>query len=153
MLMLNGQPFSAGRAHFADELPEGPEGTNKVYLKFQVEGLDAPLMGVLDTGAPWSCLDPEVAEAVRATDAAGEPKRIRTHAGVFDGKLVRLTVTLLADEGESWSVDSTVFVPTDPGWPKGRSFLGYGGLLERIRFALDPSVNDFYFGPSTSLEE
>jgi len=28
------------------------------------------------------------------------------------------------------------------------TFLGYSGLLDRIRFALDPQANDFYFGAS-----
>jgi hypothetical protein len=27
------------------------------------------------------------------------------------------------------------------------TFLGYSGLLERIRFAVDPQQNNFYFGP------
>jgi hypothetical protein len=26
------------------------------------------------------------------------------------------------------------------------TFLGYMGLLERIRFAIDPQANQFYFG-------
>ena len=31
--------------------------------------------------------------------------------------------------------------PINPPW-------GYGGLLERVRFAVDPQENFFYFGPS-----
>ena len=27
--------------------------------------------------------------------------------------------------------------------------LGYGGLLERIRFAVDPAINSFFFGTVT----
>jgi hypothetical protein len=29
-----------------------------------------------------------------------------------------------------------------------RKFSGNGGLLERVRFAVDPQENFFYFGPS-----
>ncbi len=32
-------------------------------------------------------------------------------------------------------------------WPPGKTFLGYSGLLDSIRFALDPQRNHFYFGP------
>lgn len=32
-----------------------------------------------------------------------------------------------------------------PEWRRG-NFLGYEGFLNRIRFAIDPSDNSFYFG-------
>jgi hypothetical protein len=51
---------------------------------------------------------------------------------------------LLADTGEPLDVPATVFVT--PDWP-GPNFLGYQGLLQRIRFAVDPESNRFYFGP------
>ena len=65
----------------------------------------------------------------------------------FDGE----TVFALLDTGASWSVlnaelaqvESTVFV--SPEWPEG-NFIGYSGLLERIRFAIDPGSNSFVFG-------
>ena len=50
---------------------------------------------------------------------------------------------LHADEGESLDVEATVF--QSPDW-RGPSFLGYQGLLQRIRFAVDPETNLFYFG-------
>jgi hypothetical protein len=59
---------------------------------------------------------------------------------------VPVQLTLLADEGDSLDVDAAVFVATGDEYPVGRSFLGYAGLLERIRFALDPQTNQFYFG-------
>ena len=64
--------------------------------------------------------------------------------GVFRGQLYRGLITLLADEGSPLDVEATVFVT--PDWP-GPNFLGYQGLLQRIRFAVDPESNRFYFGP------
>jgi hypothetical protein len=32
-----------------------------------------------------------------------------------------------------------------PQW-RGSNFLGYEGVLDRIRFAVDPRANLFYFG-------
>jgi len=52
-------------------------------------------------------------------------------------------LTLLADEGESFELDTTLFASRE--WSLG-NFIGYAGFLERIRFAVDPSTNDFYFG-------
>lgn len=37
-------------------------------------------------------------------------------------------------------------VDTGAAWPDGMSFLGYSGLLDSLRFAVDPQANDFYFG-------
>jgi hypothetical protein len=55
-------------------------------------------------------------------------------------------MTLIADDGDSLRIDATVFVSSD--WPRmAGTFLGYSGLLERIRFAVDPQKNDFFFGP------
>ena len=51
--------------------------------------------------------------------------------------------TLVADEGDSVEVDSTVFVSVNG--PAG-NFIGYTGFLERIRFAIDPQDNAFIFG-------
>jgi hypothetical protein len=53
-------------------------------------------------------------------------------------------VLILADEGDSLEVDAVVFVSKD--WPAGKNFVGYSGLLESIRVALDPQANHFYFG-------
>jgi hypothetical protein len=68
---------------------------------------------------------------------------LSTRLGVFQGTLYRGQVTLPADEGESLDLDATVFVC--PDWP-GPNFLGYQGLLQRVRFAVDPESNTFYFG-------
>jgi hypothetical protein len=41
---------------------------------------------------------------------------------------------------DPWSI-----LRSSPDW-RGPNFLGYQGLLQRIRFAVDPEVNLFYFG-------
>jgi hypothetical protein len=54
------------------------------------------------------------------------------------------SITFLSDQGDPLDTYGTFFV--SPDWP-GHTFLGYSGLLDSIRFALDPQVNHFYFGP------
>ena len=92
---------------------------------------------LVDTGAAWSCLDREVAQEAW---------------GSFRGELLRAKITILAEEGESLEIEGTVFVPVDAGWPAGRSVSGYGGGLDRMRFAVDAQRNAFYFGPSVAQE-
>jgi hypothetical protein len=55
--------------------------------------------------------------------------------------------TLVSHEGDSIEIEATVFVSRE--WPSG-NFIGYAGLLERIRFAIDPASNSFFFGAISS---
>ena len=144
MLTLNGENFTTGRARFLDRLPADPEATSKIYIKVRPGDLQTTLLAQLDTGSPWSVLDPEVADAVGLFELAGEPKKLSSHGYTFDGHLIRVPVLILADEGDSLEVDAVVFVSKD--WPPGKNFVGYSGLLESIRVALDPQANYFYFG-------
>lgn len=65
----------------------------------------------------------------------------------LDGLIFPLNVTLKAEFGEELDVDATVFVPdSEYLWGDFPSFIGLGGFLERIRFAIDPNMDTFYFG-------
>ena len=57
---------------------------------------------------------------------------------------MRVPLTFEADEGAPLVTEATFFVSAD--WPEGMTFLGYSGLLDSMRFALDPQANHFYFG-------
>jgi hypothetical protein len=146
VLTLDGAPFTSGRTRFLDASLEGAEPTAKIYVKILPEGVESPVVAQLDTGAPWSILETEIAEAIGVLDEGGVPTTISSRVGDVSGHLVRIPLTLLADEGSSLGIDATVFVSRE--WPRG-SFLGYSGLLESIRFALDPQANQFYFGGYT----
>jgi len=51
-------------------------------------------------------------------------------------------------QGQDLEIEATVFVPTLPPGETWRhpNFIGLSGFLERIRFAVDPEENAFYFG-------
>lgn len=147
--MLNtsdGAQFATGRARFFDEDASALEGTAKIFVKIEPSNLGSPILAQLDTGCPWSIIKPEIAEAIKLTDEEGQPQSLSTRFGTVDGQLKRTSITILADDGNSIDVEATVFVPTE--WTAG-NFLGYCGLLERVRFALDPQENFFYFGACT----
>ena len=149
MLKLDGEDFTCGRSRFADRLPEGEEPTAKIYVKIIPGNLEFPVLAQLDTGAPWSVLAPEIADAVGVLNKAGEPLTLQTRLGRLEGRLVKVSLTIVADEGDSLNMESSVFVSQQ--WPNGKNFLGYSNLLDSIRFALDPQANHFYFGPYTTL--
>ncbi|HXV78288.1 MAG TPA: hypothetical protein VEG60_00265 [Candidatus Binatia bacterium] len=142
---LDGADFATGRARFLDEDTSSLEGTAKIFVKIEPSNLGFPVLAQLDTGCPWSILKPEIAQAINLMDEEGHPQSLSTRLGLVSGQLKRTSITIIADDGNSMDVEATVFVSAD--WRAG-NFLGYGGLLERVRFAVDPQENLFYFGPS-----
>jgi hypothetical protein len=142
----DGQPFCTGRSIYLDHLGAGAEPTAKIFVKVQPAGLDVVVLAQLDTGSAYTVLDPDIAAGAGVATDSGEAITLSTRGGSVPGHLVTHAVTLLADDGDSLEIDGLVFVPSGD-WPfAGRSFLGYSGFLERIRVAIDPQVNHFYFG-------
>lgn len=138
--------FACGRSLFLDSLKEAPETTAKVFVKICLNGeIESSVYAQVDTGAAWSILAPSDADRLGLLGQPGTPMILSTHLGCIKGALVRLPIRFLADEGESLDTEGTFLI--SPDWPPGRTFLGYSGLLDSIRFALDPQVNHFYFGP------
>ncbi len=100
---------------------------------------------MVDTAAPWCILESDLARAAeRHLESLSDIASIDSRLGRFTGRLYRGTTTVLAQEGEALAVDSTFFL--SPEWPGG-NFVGYQGFLERFRFAVDPGLNRFFFGP------
>jgi hypothetical protein len=106
---------------------------------------------LLDTGAQWSVLGGTLLQTLAGDlEDLGETVDIGTRFGRFSGTLCRLDVTFVADPGlgRNLRIDATVLAV--PDWP-GPVVLGYLGLLERARLALDPSVDGrsiLFFGRS-----
>jgi hypothetical protein len=143
MLKLDNLDFTTGRAKFFDQAPGTDEPTAKVYVPIGFSGVEGHSLAQLDTGAAWSILQVPVAELLGVLDGDGHPTTVLTHGGPVKGRLERVPLTLVADEGSSLEVDATFLVSRE--W-QGGTFLGYTGLLEKIRIALDPPANLFYFG-------
>jgi len=137
--------FATGRSKFLDRVSWHREHTAKIYVEILIDGLVETVFAQVDTGAAWSILSPDLAReaGIRAED--GDPAILSTRFGIQRGHIVRVAFSLVADEGEFLRTTGAFFV--SPDWPPRQAFLGYSGLLDSIRFALDPQVNDFYFGP------
>jgi hypothetical protein len=143
MLFLGEEIFAVGRLRFADGVPGSHERSAKLHVPLSIGSVT--VLAQLDTGAAWTMLGAELAGSVGLLGGQGPVVRLSTRAGDFEGRLERVHVTLIAEEGESLDVDATVFVSAD--WA-GPNFLGWSGFLDRVRFAVDPSERRyFYFGP------
>jgi hypothetical protein len=143
MLRLNGESFASGFSRFRDHGSDALEPTAKVFVKVDFSDLDTTLLAQLDTGAAYSTLETHVAEALDLLDGNGQQVTIDTRLGSCHGRLERVPITLVADEGEALDIEAVFFVSKE--W-LGKTFLGYTGLLNHIRMALDPGNNHFYFG-------
>ncbi|MCS6327141.1 MAG: hypothetical protein H8K06_08665 [Nitrospira sp.] len=131
-------------ASFFDQSESLQGPTSKIWVRIEPDSLGQAVLAQVDTGAAWSILDADIAEALDLFDDQGEIVPISTRAGSFKFRLKNIPVQILAQQGDSLLVNAIVAV--ERGWRYG-NFLGYTGFLERVKFAVDPASNLFYFGP------
>lgn len=137
--------FAEGCSYYLDHYP-GETTSSKIVLSVQIDHT-VLLTAIVDTGAPWSIFDPEILRFLEInTDQGYYPKEgLNIRGETHHGMLVRIPITLVADEGKDLTIETTVFIPDTDSW-HDPNFLGLEGCLSRIRFAIDPSENLFYFG-------
>jgi len=146
--LLISNEFAIGVIRYRDSYP-GQNQITRIVIPVVVAGRLA-VPAIVDTGSPWCILDPELVAQlglVEATSYTAEEKLIVRGIG-YGGRLLRMGLALQADEGESLDIEATVFVPLlsfGEIWPHP-NFIGLDGFLNRIRFAIDPAENAFYFG-------
>ena len=141
--------FASGVTRYEDHYP-GYEESARVVIEVHVES-GYPVPAIVDTAAPWCVLDPEIVQRLQAFGPVDyDPTtRLIIRQGSFEGRLLKLNLSLQAEQGDDLLVDATVFVPSlgrGEQWPHP-NFIGLDGFLSRIRFAVAPSENAFYFGP------
>lgn len=140
-----GESFATGVSAYLDAHPEIRDPLPRVYVEIYLEGMNESFMALLDTGGHYCILQPDIVKKLqgglidRLTSA-----ELHTARGKIHGDLYSHRVTLLAQRGDSLEIEAAVFV--SPDW-QGPNLIGYVGVLDRIRFAVDPGGNRFYFGP------
>ncbi len=144
--------FVSGMLHYDDFYAELNDMFARFVIRFKIEGRHSPVKAIVDTGAQWCVFDPVLLhqnELDMSLDDDTNVYRLMVRGTIYEGQLIRVGITLEAEYGDDLDVDATVFVPTldpDDVWP-WPNFLGLEGLLNRIRRAIDPTENAFYFGP------
>ena len=144
MLMLEGEPFVCDVADYVEEDPSLDSKQAAVYVSILLGGSrNIETLARVDPATPWVVLNSEISEQLGLTGVSDE-LFLHTAVGTKRGRLDTCPITLAGEHGNGLEVEATVFVCDD--WTRG-NFLGYAGLLSRIRFALDPQYLKFYFGP------
>ncbi|MDH3605006.1 MAG: hypothetical protein OEU26_35870 [Candidatus Tectomicrobia bacterium] len=149
----DGQAFATGAAPYGYRSATPQETTPRVVLSVEIEGFKTEAM--VDTGGVFLVCHPEVALQARleTSDAVSDTLEILFRGVFVRGRLYRLNLTLVAEIGTTLDFQATVFVPESEDaeqWGEIPSILGMYGCLERIRFAVDPDTETFYFGPTAS---
>lgn len=147
-LLLASSGMTFGLTRYTDHFPGDSEQHARIVIPVRIAGDRIPV--ILDTGAPWCVLSPQLIASLIATRQAEYmlDARYLVRGITYDGALFRLEIRFGDDLGNDVSVDATVFVPTlEPGTPwLHPNFIGLDGCLNRIWFTVDPVENVFYFG-------
>lgn len=153
LTFANGAPFADSWARFSEESAQRAGDARKIYARVRDGGRPNGLsfLAMVDTGAAWTHLHHELAEALGLFDEDGEPAKISTSRGAIDGLLVKCPIILCADHGPELTVHATVHA--SKAWD-GPNILGYSGLLAHLRFAFEPAFSGstldqprWFFGP------
>jgi hypothetical protein len=147
LALASGGLFATGQCRFTPRLAAVEDRLTRVFVQLQIG--DVTTSAVLDTGGVYLVLSPLVGEALSLDRAESlGTDRLVVRGFVMKGTIHRVGVTFPAVHGSSLTFEATAFLPElAPGedWPLP-SFLGWQGCLERIRFAVDPADEVFYFG-------
>ncbi len=143
----DGTPFSHGASRYLYQPAVEGEESLRIFVPIRIG--EQRTIAALDTGGAYFVCDPELAAGMGLDAATALMTRgLRVRGMRYEGALHRESLTLVAEKGQSVPIEVTVFVPhLTPGqeWHLP-SFLGLHGCLERLRFAVDPGAEMFYFG-------
>ena len=145
----NGELFALGMTGYDYRPATSHETTPRLVLEVEIEGILAE--AIVDTGGVYLFCNPHIARrlSLAPTEALSGVQAILFRGVFVHGRLYRLTLTLLADDGEDVTIQTTAFVPEPDEaehWGDMPCILGLYGCLERMRFAVDPYAERFDFG-------
>lgn len=148
----NGEKFSDGAMPYEYRPATHAESTPRIVLTIAIGSFETSAF--VDTGGVYFICAPQIARRLQLT-ATGvvASEKLRWRNRTLSGVLHRIPVTFYASEGASLTIEVTAFVPViEPEeWnDELPCVLGMSGCLERLRFAVDPSTNTFYFGELAS---
>jgi hypothetical protein len=133
------QQFSGRAQYYADR----PLNQHLLFVAIACLVGSQPLDALVDTAAQWCMLPETVAGGIEyAVSDEESDARVHTRFGTVAGRLVRIPTRLRAQEGRDLEIEATWFISDE--W-LGPPVIGWKGCLERLRFALDPSDESFYF--------
>jgi len=140
----SGVEFASGVARYSLQPVPDP----KLSVQVEIDGIQT--LAVVDTAAPYLVCSLWMATELHLSlDARIGLREVRTNRGLLRGGLYRVAMKVLAAQGIGVEIQATAMVPhaDQEHWRDAPTFLGFDGCLERLRFAVDPAEEKFYFGP------
>lgn len=149
LLTANGEIFTTSITPYSYR-PAINDINNRIMLQVEIEGVFVE--AIVDTGSPYVVCPPYISSLINLNPASAiESILFNIRGNRMQGNLYRLDVRFPAEAGEDLVVEATVFVPDQEwqeAWEEHPAYIGLTGCLERMRFAVDPENDQFYFGPS-----
>lgn len=143
----NGNLFTEAWTKYQYRPALNSDKTNRIIVPIKIE--DITTSAFIDTASPYVVCSPEVAQVINIDPSeAIEKINYNIRGNKVPGGLYRLSITLIAEKGDSLSLNPTVFVPHDvdqEAWDSYPTVLGLITFLELLRFAIDFSEQKFYF--------
>lgn len=143
----DGTSFAQGAAPFAYRPATEAETSPRVIVDIVIG--DVQTAAFVDTGGVYLLCSREIASRAQLDPNLAIPTPpLKWSRGVVAGELQRVPITLRAAEGRSLTIEATAFIP-GPAYEWGNDLpciLGMQGCLEKLRFAVDPNDDTFYFG-------
>lgn len=147
---VDGTAFTTGTMLYEYRPATSAETTPRVVLPIAIGNYE--ISAFVDTGGVFFICAPDLAQKLRLEPDDGIPikKPILWRGRPLKGTLHTLAIKFLAIEGHSLIIEVTAFVPTvssaDEADETVPCVLGMQGCLEKMRFAVDPENDLFYFG-------
>jgi hypothetical protein len=150
LYFADGESFAVGATSYDYHQATDSDTSPRIFINIGVGGDETSAF--VDTGGVYFICTPPFARRIGLDPTQGTPAsgRILWRNDWLDGALFRLPLTLPADQGESMTIEVTAFVPQvgpHQDWnDELPCVLGMQFCLERMRFAVDPEHDMFYFG-------
>jgi len=140
--------FTQGAMYYFDHYTT--DDLVRLVLNIYLANQQKPISAIVDTGAPWCVLKPALLEKIESRIEPIRPldRPLYIRGTAYVGWLYHVPIRLEAIFGESLEVGATALIPElppDEEWLYP-NFIGLDGFLNRIRFAVDPASNLFFFG-------
>lgn len=130
-------PIQICPAHTSDE-------KDSILVQVKING--RPFQAILDTGAPFSGVISREKNFIDLPENHEQSKSLELRHRSLPGVLYRVTFVIEAAVGNDLRVEGPLFVANQIRADEFRPFIGLGGFLESVCFAIDPYEKRMYFG-------
>ncbi len=146
---FDGTDFTTGAMLYEYRPATSAETTPRIVLPIVVGKYE--ISAFIDTGGVFFICPPPLAQKLGLSPEKGIPAQdsIGWRKMSLKGTLHNISLEFLAIEGQGIILEVTAFVPklpADQGNDELPCVLGMQGCLEKMRFAIDPENDRFYFG-------